>query len=348
MNSRHSASHKGLSLTKLVISMGFLLIIPGAVAYAGVFSYLADIFTKVTAEDRPITSQNMALLAAVGGPDLKEESLGSEMNTVSGGALLPDAGPDGGLADIDSESGNSGQISIYVVRSGDSFSSIAKMYGVSVNTILWANDLSRGATLSVGQTLVILPVSGVQHTVKKGDTLASIAKKYKADADEIIRYNGLDEGPLAVGSIVIVPDGEIAIPVSSNPIVRATSKLRGGGGPTFDGYYAAPLPAGYRRTQGLHGYNGIDLTLYRGAPVSAAAGGQVIIARSSGYNGGYGKYIVISHGNGTQTLYGHLDAVLVTQGQVVFQGQNIGTEGNTGRSTGPHLHFEVRGGRNPF
>ncbi len=102
------------------------------------------------------------------------------------------------------------------------------------------------------------------------------------------------------------------------------------------------------RTQGIHGYNGVDLGASVGAPVRAAAGGTVMLSRSGGYNGGYGNYIVIKHPNGSQTLYAHLSSNAVAAGQVVTQGQTIGAVGNTGRSTGPHLHFEVRGGKNPF
>jgi murein DD-endopeptidase MepM/ murein hydrolase activator NlpD len=102
-------------------------------------------------------------------------------------------------------------------------------------------------------------------------------------------------------------------------------------------------------TQGLHGWNGIDLGAARGTPIHAAAGGTVIVARSGGaWNGGYGNYVVITHSNGTQTLYGHMKSVIVSPGQGVSAGQVIGYEGSTGASTGPHLHFEVRGAANPF
>ena len=188
----------------------------------------------------------------------------------------------------------------------------------------------------------------LQHTVRKGESLYSISKKYKGDVDEIFSYNGISEdGPLALGSVVIVPNGEIATIVAKPK--AATSKLRGTSAPSYDGYYRAPM-ANYRRTQGLHGYNGVDLVSRdgSGAYVMAAAAGTVIITRQGGYNGGYGNYIVIKHDNGTQTLYAHLKSNAVTAGQQVAQGQLIGYEGNTGKSTGTHLHFEIRGAKNPF
>ncbi|KKW46945.1 MAG: Peptidase M23 [Parcubacteria group bacterium GW2011_GWB1_57_6] len=101
-------------------------------------------------------------------------------------------------------------------------------------------------------------------------------------------------------------------------------------------------------TQGLHGWNGIDFGAPRGTPIRAAADGTVIIARAGGWNGGYGNYIVLQHANGTQTLYSHNSSNAVGMGQAVTQGQVIGYVGATGRVTGTHLHFEVRGAANPF
>jgi murein DD-endopeptidase MepM/ murein hydrolase activator NlpD len=334
------------SWKKFAFSLSFLLLIPGAIAYAGFFSFLGDMFAKVTPETKPINSQNVALLAASVGASTSVPPPLDDVNTVGGSALLPDVGPSGGPADLD-PSFEHGEISIYVVKEGDSLSAIAKMFGVSVNTILWANDLSRGSKITIGQSLLILPVSGVQHEVVKGDTLSAIAKKYHGDPEEILSYNGLNEGDsLVTGTVVIIPDGEIPTVVPA-PRKPASSKLANASAMVDDAYYLAPV-ANYRRTQKLHGYNAVDLTSYLGAPILASAGGSVIVARSGGYNGGYGSYVVIKHGNGTQTLYAHLQSVAVAVGEQVIQGQSIGTLGNTGRSTGPHLHFEVRGARNPF
>jgi LysM repeat protein len=341
----HTGSQGGFSLKKLGFAVFLLLVIPTAFASAGFFSDIIGMFTKVTTEARPINSQNIALLsAAVGTSVVSAEE--SDVNTVADSALLPDVGPTGGPTDIESDFDH-GQISIYTVHEGDSLASIAKMFDVSVNTILWANNMQKGAKLTVGQALLILPVSGVQYEVKKGDTIAGIAKKFKGDPDEIRSYNSLGEDTvLEPGMTIIIPDGEIvtATPAKTKP---ATSKLRGVSVVNDDAYFIAPL-ANYRRSQKLHGYNGVDMTSYLGAPIVAAAGGKVIVARQGGYNGGYGNYVVIKHSNGTQTLYAHMTSVGVNEGVTVVQGQVIGTLGNTGRSTGPHLHFEVRGARNPF
>lgn len=275
---------------------------------------------------------------------------GGDITIVGGVALLPETGPEGTIADIEDQKPDSNQISIYVVRNGDSLASIGKLFGVSANTILWANDLKSSKDIRVGQTLVILPVSGIQHVVAKGETLASIVKKYKGDMDEVLAFNGLPEGAkVAVGDTIVIPDGVEAVAVSSSGSSSgSTSRLiRSAGGPLILGYFMRPLVGGIK-TQGLHGYNGIDIGVPVGTPILASAAGTVIVARSSGWNGGYGEYVVIQHPNGTQTVYGHLSAVYVSSGQNVVQGQVIGLSGRTGKATGPHLHFEIRGAANPF
>jgi len=124
--------------------------------------------------------------------------------------------------------------------------------------------------------------------------------------------------------------------------------LRGGSGPDYSGYFTWPVNGGVV-TQGLHGFNGIDIGASKGTSIFASAAGVVLIARNNGaWNGGYGNYVVIQHNNGTQTLYAHATAVLVTPGESVSQGQPIATIGRTGQATGNHLHFEVRGATNPF
>lgn len=267
-------------------------------------------------------------------------------------ALVPYGGPAGTTADVVGAA-QSDRISVYVVRAGDTLSEIAGMFGISINTIKWANNLASARDVHPGDTLIILPVSGVEHTVKKSDTLRSLAKKYGADADEIATFNGLDPAaPLAVGTTIIIPGGEISTPapVGNTSVGRDsfTPVYQGGSGKFLPGFFANPVPNGIL-TQRVHGWNGVDLGAPRGTPVYAAADGTVIIARTNGaWNGGYGSYIVITHENGSQTLYSHLKSGTVSFGQSVIKGQIIGYVGTTGRVTGPHLHFEVRGAANPL
>ena len=265
--------------------------------------------------------------------------------TSGGSALVSRSGPDGTIAEIANDI-PPGRISIYPVREGDTLSEIADMFGVTMDTIVWANNLSgRNAVLHEGDILIILPVSGIKHTVVKSDTLKSLAKKYGGDANEIAQFNGLDLAvPLEIGSIIIIPGGEIVAPP---PRARSPSVPREPYDSAQTGYFSNPVPGGVI-TQGLHGWNGIDIGAARGTPIYAAANGMVIIVRNNGaWNGGYGNYVVISHDNGSQTLYSHMKNAIVSPGPV-FNRQIIGYVGATGRATGPHLHFEVRGATNPF
>lgn len=243
---------------------------------------------------------------------------------------------------VDLGKSGTGQISVYVVRQGDTLSEIAEMFGVSTNTILWANNI-KGGLIKEGQELVILPISGVRHIVKSGDTLKSIATKYKADLDDILSYNGLaTDTKIKTGDIVIIPDGVI-----SAVSIAKTSGSQTSGYPTYAGYYLRPIVGG-RKSQGIHGNNGVDLAAPIYTPILTSAEGKVIVSRTGGYNGGYGTYVVVSHTNGTQTVYAHMSVNSVSVGEWVDQGQVIGAVGMTGKTTGPHLHFEVRGAKNPF
>lgn len=265
------------------------------------------------------------------------------------------------------DEGGNQTITNYTVKSGDTVSGIAERYNISVNTVLWANDLRRDSNLKVGTSLIILPISGVKHTVKSGDTLQSIALKYKADAKEVFAYNDIPEGEkIKIGQEILIPDGEIVAkpaPVTAKTVVaKAASAALGvnvakaqgasAGAASNSGYYSRPIRGG-TRTQGIHGTNAVDLANSCGTPIYAAAGGSITIAKKNGgWNGGYGNYVVMNHSNGSQTLYAHMEGVYVTEGSTVEKGASIGTVGATGKvngATGCHVHFEIRGGgRNPF
>lgn len=286
----------------------------------------------------------IALLEPASNPDPNPFKGYQDIETTEGAALIPNIGPEGTLPDggVHTE----GRISLYVVREGDTLSEIASMFGVTPNTIKWANNIKDLKLISPGDELLILPISGVKHTVKSGDTLKSLAKKYNASAEEIALFNDLDEGTLlSAGEELIIPGGEIVAPKSS---VAKSGGNSSRALPSISGFFGNPVP-GAVLTQGLHGYNGVDLGAPAGTPVYAAAGGTIIVARADGgWNGGYGNYVVIDHGNGTQTLYSHLSSVSVSVGQEIGKGGKLGGIGRTGRATGNHLHFEVRGAKNPF
>ena len=150
-------------------------------AYAGVLSFVSGFFGKneTVKEEKTINSQNVAVLHAALNSDPNPAKGGGDITIVDDTALLPDSGPLGTIADIEENTPTSEQISVYVVRKGDSISQIAKMFNVTSSTVIWANNLN-GGLIREGQTLVILPVSGVSYTVKKGDTVESVAKNTRA------------------------------------------------------------------------------------------------------------------------------------------------------------------------
>jgi LysM repeat protein len=331
-------------------------------AKAGFFSSIlgneasADIVDSLSSADVVQNSQTMALLQAgvsflpiLQDKKNKDEEVKSnnDVNIVSENALLPTTARVGVLGETELGDPYFDQISVYVVRKGDSISQIANMFDVSVNTILWANDMKKGDKLVEGDVLFILPISGIEHTITKGQTLKSIAKFYKADVSDIARFNGItEETKLIAGDKIIIPGGEIynesSSPSTSKPNISNTSTKN------IAGYFINPVPTYSRRSQGLHGpgNRGVDLAAPTGTPILASASGTVLLART-GWNGAYGNMVIISHPNGTKTLYAHMSKLGTRTGAQVSQGEIIGYVGSTGRSTGPHLHFEVFNAKNP-
>lgn len=279
-------------------------------------------------------------------------NLNTTINIISNNAILPTTGPKSISGNTDLPDPSFQETSVYVVRKGDTLSEIAQMYDVSINTILWANDMKKSDTIAPGDVLLILPFSGLEHTVSKGQTLQSIAKFYKVDVSDIVQGNDISEdGKLAVGDKLLIPNAvkaeENDKPVKNLGASIAKDKKYYESHPVQNlaGYFINPVP-GYRKSQGIHDKNAVDLAIPKGTPIHAAAAGRVILARN-GYNGGFGNLVIIRHSNGTETLYAHQSKIATFTGAEVYQGQVIGYVGSTGRSTGPHLHFEVHGARNP-
>jgi murein DD-endopeptidase MepM/ murein hydrolase activator NlpD len=390
---RTSTYARKLTFVGLTALTGFFL---GALALLSPTSVQATWpFTSAYAADgsAPVLHDgSMHLLAAALNTDPNPVKGYDGLTLAEGSALLPNGGPDGQLPDASTLTPTAGaaadnSISVYVVKDGDSISGIADHFGVSVNTILWANGLTVRSTIRPGMSLVILPVSGVKHVVTKGETLSSIASAFKASAGEIATFNGLDaDATVVVGSTLIIPGGEVAggnasnsssssssSSSSANTTTKTSTKSTSsnsstsstkttttkstisthtgsdlGASSNSNGYFSNPVP-GALLTQGIHGNNGVDLGAPSGTPIHAAAAGTVIISKNDGgWNGGYGSYVVVSHSNGSQTLYAHMVKDIASVGETVSQGEVIGYVGETGEATGNHLHFEVRGAKNPF
>lgn len=239
------------------------------------------------------------------------------------------------------------EVIIYVVQSGDVVTSIAQKFGLRPETIQWSNSqlYPYPDLLYVGEELFILPVDGAYHEVETGDTLESIAEEYEVDSPAILEseYNDIvDPEALAVGQMLVVPGGSkpyVAQVVYAGP--PPPEAAQGSGNFIW--------PASGVITQGYwSGHRAIDIGAPCGTSIYASDSGYV---SSLGWMGGYGNYIILSHGNGWETLYAHLSQILVRPNTSVQRGALIGRVGTTGRSTGCHLHFEIRyygTKRNPF
>lgn len=350
----------GIILTILLLILAIKLIIPSEdLDYALLVKSLQAQASDFQEESFLNGVKSQSLLS-LNDPSLNPNSLGSysDLVLVQKGSLQAISPPNmifsstfGTLGDQDTGLGLRKEIIEYTSQSGDTVSSVAEKFDISLETLLWANNLTKKSKLKTGQTLVILPVSGVLHYVKKGETLSQIAKNYKGDLDKIVTFNELtSENDIYVGDILIIPDG-VMPPVSSKQ-QRVASSLPQNQITLPSSYFILPLASPYSISQGLHWYNAVDLTHPGGnscgRPVFAAAGGTVVRAKVGGWNGGSGNSISILHSDQVVTAYYHLGSVLVQPGQVVSTGEQIGTIGNTGKTTGCHLHFEVRGAVNPF
>ena len=229
----------------------------------------------------------------------------------------------------------------YIIAPGDTIGGVARRFHITPESIVWANDALENNVdfLKIGQEITIPPTSGVLHTVQNGDSVESIAKKYKADPTGIVALeaNGLTPPyKLTFGQRIMVPGGE-------KPVVQKVQYGYSGATPTTStrgtGQWQWPV-AGYITQEFWSGHRAIDIGTRTGNAVWAADAGYVVFIGWDPY--GYGNHIIVNHGNGFETLYAHLSAVLVRSGQSVRRGQVLGLAGSTGRSTGPHLHFEVR------
>lgn len=243
----------------------------------------------------------------------------------------------------------------YVVKSGDTIGTIASKFGISVNTVLWENDLSAYDMIRPGDELRILPVSGVTHEVGRGETLSYLAGQYDVSASKIAEANDIKEaGSLQIGQELIIPGGkriesgrdtsQVATKETSNQGSRSgASVIRDIVKPDKKEQVPSNKMAwptqGHRITQYYSWrHHGLDIANDVGTPLYSS---DVGVVQYVGWSQGYGNNIIIDHGGGKQTRYAHLSQFHCNSGDSVDKGEVIGAMGNTGWSTGPHLHFEV-------
>lgn len=223
----------------------------------------------------------------------------------------------------------------YKVKSGETISSIALKYGLTnISTLISVNGIDNVRTLMAGQKIRIPNQDGIVHTVVKGDSLNSLSLKYHVSVEELLDANELTDEVLAVGKELFIPGARM----ESSALKKAMGEL-----------FISPISARYtlssyfgRRADPFTGvasnHTGIDMACPTGTPVNATMSGKVVYV---GWSNIFGNYVIINHGNGYQTLYGHMSKTLCRSGQNVSQGTRIGLVGSTGYSTGPHLHFTV-------
>lgn len=238
------------------------------------------------------------------------------------------------------------EIITYTVQKGDTIAGIARKFGISEDTIKWQNNL-RGDTIAVGDTLEILPVTGVSVKVASGDTIYTIAKKYSANAQAIVDFPFNDFADpqtfsLVAGQILIVPEG--VQPQAAPTYVARRTYVPSGPVVITGGGFTWPLRGAMNQYYSWY-HKAVDIGSSIGAPIVAAHNGVVVESVAGGWNYGYGTHIIVSGDNGYQTLYAHMSSLNVSAGQKVTAGSTVvGWVGMTGRTTGPHLHFEIRSG----
>lgn len=340
-----------------------------AMSFAGVFSFVQDLFTTSTQaqESTYHNSQTVPLLLATVSPDPDADKGGPEISfDEEETAIIADGGVFGSIpGDYVASTGK--EENVYIVRPGDTLSDIAELFGVKAETIRWRNDIGAKEYIRAGQELRIPPADGVYHKIVKGDTIGGIAKKYSAETNTIASWNSLSDNSLKVGQEIFVPGGkQVVVATKSTSTSSSQNVTTSAPAKVISSVSSSPLTAealgswiwpvnggivtqGYANTsfanksgyyKGNH-HGGVDIGAPRGTEVLAAKAGTVTLSKT-GYNGGYGNYVIITHDDGTSTRYGHNTKNLVKVGQRVVQGQVIATIGSTGRVTGPHLHFEIR------
>jgi len=228
------------------------------------------------------------------------------------------------------------KVEVHAIDEGENFWGVAKKYKVNIDTVVGFNPELQDLDAGMGQPLLLPNQRGCLHQVSAGEGTDTLAAMYQVSALTITAANRLPWSGLAAGQVLFIPGGH---PQNLNQHMTQLFQQRR--------LFRSPLKGVYTSLVGeridpftgekkLH--NGVDIKAAFNSQVCAAASGKVVLA---GWNGGFGKCVIISHGNGYKTLYGHLNAILVHSGQRVRQGQAIGQVGVTGRTTGPHLHFTV-------
>ncbi len=265
-------------------------------------------------------------------PDLASITPGNIVGMGGSSAGLPSERPDGETAPAGDE--RELYYTVYTVQKGDMVGKIADRFGISQDAIISLNRLKNTRTIQIGQLLKIPSIDGIIYTVKEGDTPASIADKYRVSLEKVAMANGITDNAIPAGSMVFLPDAKldwVTIQEINGDLFHK---------PLHGSYYISSR-YGWRANPFVNArtfHNGIDMATAMGTPIYAALEGTV---SATGYDVTYGNYVIITHHSGYQTLYGHMSKILASKGKRVTTATKIGLVGNTGQSTGPHVHFTV-------
>lgn len=345
----------------VVISVGFA-------PYMASAGFLSDIKDKVFGSDAPAdtpaaihNSQTMPLLESALDPDMNTVEEVSPVAIIGDEALAPNTSPLATSFDLE-KNASSAKITVYTVKKGDTIKSIARKFKVSEDTIIYGNaDIKKADITKVGQTLVILPTKAIADKIDKVEKVDS-EKKDKAPVKKEEKKKVVLEDTTVEDTIPVVapaPKVEEVPVVAPTPVATPTPAPISAPAPTatpepatpagqptgtITGGYIWPFPAGAGRvSQGLHADQAYDFAAPIGTPIYAVQSGTILIAHPTGYNGGYGKYVVMNFNDGRQAIFGHMSKVVAEQGAIVKQGDIIGYVGSTGKSTGPHVHIGFHG-----
>jgi len=241
------------------------------------------------------------------------------------------------------------KITSYVVAKGDNLWSISNKFNLSVDSLFGSNSLKNPDYLKPGTALRIPNQDGIFYKISKGDSLSGISGKYKLDVENIKKANPEAElSTLHVGQEIFLPGASPAVSVYSNGSTGASRSYSKGFRWPVMGRIRINSPFGWRKhplTGRRSFHTGIDIRAGVGVPIRASRSGKVVY---SGWMSGYGRVVVLNHGDGYSTLYAHCSKLLVRRGRNVSAGQVIAKVGASGRVTGPHLHFEVRKNNKPI
>jgi murein DD-endopeptidase MepM/ murein hydrolase activator NlpD len=290
--------------------------IPALCAVLLLCIFVPAIAMRARALPRPVLPVTADTVAELYRTVLPEEEAAAAASAVGAGARL-----------------SSVNVNRYTVKKGESLSQIAAKLGLNLDTLVSYNGITDARSLSAGTVLQYPNANGLKYTVRRGDTLDKIAHSYSVSLDSLLDWNELTSSVITVGQVVFVPGARM----SAGDLNRALGNL-------FVWPVAGRISSRFgQRNSPLTGvekfHNGVDIAAKMNTPISAAMAGRIA---SVGFNTVYGRYVIIKHvGTGFQTMYAHLDKTSVSRDQNVAQGQKIGESGNTGMTTGPHLHFSI-------